>query len=66
MYRAPFQEISALTLHRAHAQGEVEARAESRAATREKLIAEPAQRARPGDTSAADALQWTLDHEAAK
>ena len=31
-----------------------------------KIIAELRKRARPTDASAADALQWTLDHEAAK
>ena len=35
-------------------------------ATREKLIANLRRRARPADAAAADALQWALDHEAAK
>lgn len=66
MYRGPFNEIAALTL-------EVRARkvkwklGQNRdRAAREKLIAALRQRARPTDAGAADALQWTLDHEAAK
>jgi transcriptional regulator len=66
MYRGPFQEIAALTL-------EVRARrvkwklAQNRdRGMREKVIANLRERGRPGDAAAADALQWTLDHEAAK
>jgi transcriptional regulator len=66
MYRGPFNEISALTLH-------VRARkvkwklAQNRSRDqREKLIANLRNRARPTDAGAADALQWTLDHEASK
>jgi predicted FMN-binding regulatory protein PaiB len=33
---------------------------------RERIIAELRKRARPTDAGAADALQWTLDREAAK
>ncbi len=66
MYRGPFREIRAITLA-------VRARkvkwklAQNR--TREQrvsLIARLRERARPTDAAAADALQWTLDHEASK
>jgi predicted FMN-binding regulatory protein PaiB len=66
MYRGPFREIRALTLT-------VRARkvkwklAQNR--TREQraaVIAKLRARGRPTDAAAADALQWTLDHEAAK
>jgi uncharacterized protein len=66
MYRGPFRQIAALTL-------QVRARkvkwklAQNRdRPTREKLVAALRQRGRPTDAGAADALQWTLDHEAAK
>jgi predicted FMN-binding regulatory protein PaiB len=66
MYRGPFNEIAALTL-------QVRARkvkwklAQNRdRRTREKLIAELRKRGRPTDAGAADALQWTLDHEASR
>lgn len=66
MYRGPFKEIAALTL-------EVRARkvkwklAQNRdRQTREKLIAALRQRGRPTDAGAADALQWTLDHEVSR
>jgi len=65
MYRGPFKEISALTLHvRARKVKWKLAQNRSRE-QREKLIAELRNRARPTDAGAADALQWTLDHEAA-
>lgn len=66
MYSGPFREIRAVTL-------QVRARkvkwklAQNR--TREQratIIAQLRQRGRPTDASAADALQWTLDHEASK
>lgn len=66
MYRGAFKEIAALTLT-------VRARkvkwklAQNRDRTRrEKLIAELRKRGRPTDAGAADALQWALDHEAAR
>jgi predicted FMN-binding regulatory protein PaiB len=66
MYRGPFKEISALTL-------QVRARkvkwklAQNRSREqREFIIAQLRTRARPTDAGAADALQWTLDREAAK
>jgi predicted FMN-binding regulatory protein PaiB len=66
MYRGPFQEISALTLHvRARKVKWKLAQNRSRE-QREKLITELRNRARPTDAGAADALQLTLDYEAAK
>lgn len=66
MYRGPFGEIAALAL-------QVRARkvkwklAQNRdRRNREKIIAELRQRGRPGDSAAADALQWTLNREAAR
>jgi transcriptional regulator len=66
MYRGPFKEIAALTL-RVRARKVKWKLAQNRdRATREKLIAELRRRGRPTDAGAADALQWTLDHETAK
>jgi len=66
MYRGPFNEIAALTLTvRARKVKWKLAQNRSRE-QREKLIAELRNRARPHDAGAADALQWTLDHEATK
>ena len=66
MYRGPLGTLTALTL-------QVRARkvkwklAQNRdRKTREKVIANLRERGRPGDAAAADALQWTLDREAAK
>lgn len=66
MYRGPFQEISALTLTVRARKVKWKLAQNRDRSTREKLIANLRARARPGDASAADALQWTLDHEAAK
>jgi predicted FMN-binding regulatory protein PaiB len=66
MYRGPFNEIAALTLT-VHARKVKWKLAQNRdRATREKLIAALRGRGRPTDARAADALQWTLDHEAGK
>ena len=66
MYRGPFKEISALTLHvRARKVKWKLAQNRSRE-QREKIVAELRKRARPTDAGAADALQWTLDYEDAK
>ncbi len=66
MYRGPFNEIAALTL-RVRARKVKWKLAQNRdRRTREKLIAELRQRGRPTDAGAADALQWTLDHEASR
>jgi predicted FMN-binding regulatory protein PaiB len=66
MYRGAFNEISALTLTVRNRKVKWKLAQNRDRATREKLIANLRARARPGDASAADALQWTLDHEAAK
>ena len=66
MYRGGLKQITALTLHvRARKVKWKLAQNRSRE-EREKIIAELRRRARPTDAGAADALQWTLDHEAAK
>lgn len=66
MYRGPFKEISALTLTvRARKVKWKLAQNRDRDA-RARIIAELRKRGRPTDAGAADALQWTLDHEAAK
>jgi predicted FMN-binding regulatory protein PaiB len=63
MYRGPFKEIAALTLHvRARKVKWKLAQNRSRE-QREFIIAQLRERARPTDAGAADALQWTLDHE---
>lgn len=66
MYRGPLREISALTLHVRARKVKWKLAQNKDRATREKLIAEFRKRGRPTDPGAADALQWTLDHEAAK
>jgi predicted FMN-binding regulatory protein PaiB len=66
MYRGPFREISALTLTVRARKVKWKLAQNRDRATREKLIENLRARARPGDASAADALQWTLDHEATK
>ncbi|MBC8026664.1 MAG: pyridoxamine 5'-phosphate oxidase family protein [Steroidobacteraceae bacterium] len=66
MYRGPFKEISALTLTVRARKVKWKLAQNRDRPTREKLIANLRQRARPGDASAAEALQWTLDHEATK
>jgi transcriptional regulator len=64
MYRGPFKEIRALTLTvRARKVKWKLAQNRSRE-QRSSLIAELRKRGRPTDAGAADALQWTLDHEA--
>ena len=65
-YRGPFNEIAALTL-RVRARKVKWKLAQNRdRQTREKLIAELRKRGWPTDAGAADALQWTLDHESAR
>jgi predicted FMN-binding regulatory protein PaiB len=66
MYRGPFKEISALTLTVRARKVKWKLAQNRDRPTREKLIANLRARARPGDASAADALQWTLDPEATK
>ena len=66
MYRGPFNQIAALTLTIAKRKVKWKLAQNRDRDTRTKLIAELRQRARPTDAGAADALQWTLDHEASK
>jgi predicted FMN-binding regulatory protein PaiB len=66
MYRGPFKEISALTLTVRARKVKWKLAQNRDRPTREKLIANLRARGRAGDASAADALQWTLDREAAK
>jgi transcriptional regulator len=66
MYRGPFKEISALTLTVRERKVKWKLAQNRDRARREKIIAELRARARPTDGAAADALQWTLDREAAK
>jgi len=66
MYRGPFKEISAVTL-RVHTRKVKWKLAQNRSREqRAHIIAELRKRGRPTDAGAADALQWTLDHEAAR
>jgi transcriptional regulator len=66
MYRGPLGTLTALTL-RVRARKVKWKLAQNRdRATREKIIANLRERARPRDGAAADALQWTLDREATK
>ncbi len=66
MYRGPFTEISALTLTVRERKVKWKLAQNRDRPTRETLIANLRARGRPADASAADALQWTLDREAAK
>jgi predicted FMN-binding regulatory protein PaiB len=66
MYRGPFGQIAALTLTIRNRKVKWKLAQNRDRETRAKIIAELRQRARPTDAGAADALQWTLDHEASK
>lgn len=66
MYRGPFKEIAALTLTVRARKVKWKLAQNRDRATREKVIALLRERGRPTDAGAADALQWTLDHEASK
>jgi len=66
MYRGPFNQIAALTLTIRERKVKWKLAQNRDRDTRTKLIAELRKRARPTDAGAADALQWTLDHEASK
>jgi uncharacterized protein len=66
IYRGPFNEIAALTLTIRERKVKWKLAQNRDRKTREKLIEELRKRGRPTDAGAADALQWTLDHEAAK
>jgi len=65
MYRGPFSEIAAITLRVCARKVKWKLAQNRDRATREKLIVELRKRGRPADAGAADALQWTLDREAA-
>jgi len=66
MYRGPLNQIAALTLTIRGRKVKWKLAQNRDRETRTKLIAELRKRARPTDAGAADALQWTLDHEASK
>ena len=66
MYRGPFREIRALTLTIRARKVKWKLGQNRTRAQRGKIIAELRRRGRPTDAAAADALQWTLDHEASK
>jgi uncharacterized protein len=66
MYRGAFNRISALTLTVRERKVKWKLAQNRDRNARAQLIAELRKRARPTDAGAADALQWTLDHEASK
>jgi transcriptional regulator len=66
MYRGPFNQIAALTLTIRERKVKWKLAQNRDRDTRTKLIAELRKRGRPTDAGAADALQWTLDHETSK
>jgi predicted FMN-binding regulatory protein PaiB len=66
MYRGAFREISALTLHVRARKVKWKLAQNRTREQREDIIARLRERARPTDAGAADAMQWTLDHEASK
>ena len=65
MYRGPLGTLTALTLHVRARKVKWKLAQNRDRARREQIIANLRQRGRPGDAAAADALQWTLDREAA-
>jgi transcriptional regulator len=66
MYRGPFKEIRALTLTVRARKVKWKLAQNRTREQRQKIIAELRSRGRPTDAGAADALQWTLDHEATR
>ena len=66
MYRGAFKEIAALTLAVRARKVKWKLAQNRDRARREMLVAELRKRGRPTDGGAADALQWALDHEAAR
>jgi transcriptional regulator len=66
MYRGPLETIAALTLTVKSRKVKWKLAQNRDRARREKVIAELRKRGRPTDAGAADALQWTLDREAAR
>jgi predicted FMN-binding regulatory protein PaiB len=65
-YRAAFREIRALTLAVRARKVKWKLGQNRTREQRAAVIARLRERARPTDAAAADALQWTLDHEASK
>jgi transcriptional regulator len=66
MYRGAFREIRALTLTVRARKVKWKLAQNRDRERREKIIAELRERGRPTDAAAADALQWSLDHEAGR
>jgi predicted FMN-binding regulatory protein PaiB len=66
MYRGPFKEIRALTLTIRARKVKWKLAQNRTREQREKLITELRARGRPTDPRAAEALQWTLDHESTR
>jgi predicted FMN-binding regulatory protein PaiB len=66
MYRGPLKEIRALTLTVRERKVKWKLAQNRSRDQRESIIAKLRERGRPTDAGAADALQWTLNHEAAK
>jgi len=66
MYRGAFNQIRALSLAVRARKVKWKLAQNRDRSTREKIIGELRKRGRPTDTAAAEALQWTLDREAAK
>jgi transcriptional regulator len=66
MYRGPFREIRAVTLEVRARKVKWKLGQNRKREQLEKLIAELRKRGRPTDPAAADALQWSLDREAAR
>jgi len=66
MYRGPLKEIRALTLTVRARKVKWKLAQNRTREQREHLIAELRKRGKPTDAGAADALQWTLDHEAGR
>jgi len=66
MYRGPFKDIRALTLHVRARKVKWKLGQNRKREQLEKVIAELRKRGRPTDPAAADALQWSLDRAPAK
>jgi len=66
MYAGSLSAIAALTLTVVHRKVKWKLAQNRDRPTREKLIRNLRDRGQPGDTEAANALQWTLDHDPAK
>lgn len=66
IYRGPLGMLTAITLRVRTRKVKWKLAQNRDRVTRERIIAKLRQRGGPGDGAAADALQWTLDHEASK